>query len=169
MSSRKKLSSTVESLDMCEDEDIGFFEGDVDFGTAIASFNFGNVKETSSKALTEPILNAPAVPTVVCTSAPCTPAESAANKQGTTSIMLNSSNSPAVQRSSPSKTLGIGSTPMIDGEAFSIKRGYQFRPSTIRKLHELRALHPDINAYINTIIDEAITHYYNYVLSQRKS
>gem|GEM_PF-1185803 len=169
MSQRKKFGSTVESLDMCEDEAIGFVEGDVDFGKAIASFSFGNINEASSKTLKEPVLNAPAVTTAYCASTPSTPAVTAVNKQGTASIMFNSSNSAAAPGRSPSKSPRIGSTPMIDGESFSIKRGYQLRPSTLRKLHELRALHPDINAYINTIIDEAINHYYNYVLSQRKN
>jgi hypothetical protein len=64
---------------------------------------------------------------------------------------------------------GIGMTPAIDGEAFSIKRGYQFRPSTLRKLAELKARHPNVNVYLNTILDEAINHYYNYILNEQGS
>ena len=60
-----------------------------------------------------------------------------------------------------------GLTPAIDGEFFTIKRGYQFRPSTIRKLNELKTLHPNINAYLNTILDEAILHYYNYIIKEK--
>jgi hypothetical protein len=64
---------------------------------------------------------------------------------------------------------GTGLTPTIDGEAFSIKRGYQFRPSTLRKLFELKSKHPDVNTYLNTILDEAINHYYNYIINEKNS
>lgn len=56
-----------------------------------------------------------------------------------------------------------GITPPIAGEVFDIKRGYTFRKSTVRKLNELKAAHPDVNVYLSTIIDDAINHYYNYV------
>lgn len=53
-----------------------------------------------------------------------------------------------------------GITPPIDGEYFTINRGYKLRPSTVRKLNEIKAGHRDINIYMNTIVDEAINHYY---------
>ena len=56
-----------------------------------------------------------------------------------------------------------GTTPPIDGEYFTIKRGYKLRPSTVRRLHEIKAGHSDINIYMNTIIDKAINHYYEEV------
>jgi hypothetical protein len=55
-----------------------------------------------------------------------------------------------------------GLTPPIDGETFKYKRCYQFRESTVRMLNELKAAHPDVNVYLNTILDEAIRHYYKY-------
>lgn len=65
-----------------------------------------------------------------------------------------------------SKATGLrGLTPPIDGESFSVKRGYQFRPSTLRKLNELKTKHPDLDVYLNTILDAAILHYYNYIMS----
>lgn len=57
-----------------------------------------------------------------------------------------------------------GITPSIDGESFDIKRSYQFRESTLRMLNELKANHPDINVYLNTIVDAAIRHYHHYVV-----
>lgn len=66
-----------------------------------------------------------------------------------------------------SKAAGLrGLTPPIDGESFSVKRGYRFRPSTLRKLNELKTKHPDLNVYLNTILDAAILHYYNYIMSE---
>ena len=59
------------------------------------------------------------------------------------------------------KPTANGATPPIDGEAFDIKRCYNFRKSTIRKLNELKAKHPDVNAYLCTILDEAINVFYN--------
>jgi hypothetical protein len=57
-----------------------------------------------------------------------------------------------------------GITPPIDGETFDVKRTYALRKSTIRKLNELKAAHPDVNVYLSTILDAAITHYYNFIL-----
>lgn len=56
-----------------------------------------------------------------------------------------------------------GVTPPIDGEYFTIKRGYKLRPSTLRRLNEIKAGHRDINIYMNTIVDEAINYYYESV------
>lgn len=59
-----------------------------------------------------------------------------------------------------------GMTPPVNGEAFDIRRTYAFRKSTIRKLNELKAAHDDVNVYLSTILDEAITEYYNRVLGK---
>lgn len=64
-----------------------------------------------------------------------------------------------------SKTYGV-TTPR-DGEAFTIKRGYQFRESTLKKLNELKA-HAGINTYFNEIIDTAICYYYDAVFKNKK-
>ncbi len=56
-----------------------------------------------------------------------------------------------------------GLTTPIDGELFNIKRSYQFRSSTLRKLIELKSKDPDINIYLNQIIDKAICFYYNHI------
>lgn len=64
------------------------------------------------------------------------------------------------------KAVPNGITPPINGEAFDLKRTYAFRKSTIRKLNELKATHEDVNVYLSTILDEAITEYYNKVLGK---
>ena len=56
-----------------------------------------------------------------------------------------------------------GLTPPINGENFTVKRSYTMRPSTVRKLNALKTEHPDVNVLYNTIVDMAITHYYNYI------
>ena len=54
-----------------------------------------------------------------------------------------------------------GLTPPINGEPFDIKRGYQFRASTIKKLNQLKGSSHNINIYLNEIIDAAICYYYD--------
>ena len=129
---RKKNKEVIESLDDGDFEEEGFIEGEVDFGNAVASFNFATSENVeSSEALSEPKL---------------------------TSNTFKSMNDTC-------STTPRGITPPIDGEVFTVKRCYQFRPSTVRKLNELKANHPNINAYLNTIIDEAIQHYHHYIFN----
>jgi len=63
------------------------------------------------------------------------------------------------------KPTANGITPPIDGENFDIRRSFKFRKSTVRKLNELKANHPDVNAYLSTIIDAAINHYYDHIIN----
>jgi hypothetical protein len=64
------------------------------------------------------------------------------------------------------KTTPRGITPPVDGEHFTMKRSYQLRLSTLRKLNELKAKHPDVNVYINTILDAFIQHYYDFIIKE---
>ncbi|MDR3598072.1 MAG: hypothetical protein P4L60_25360, partial [Clostridium sp.] len=59
-----------------------------------------------------------------------------------------------------------GAAPAIDGETPTIKRSYTLRSSTIRKINELKHLHPDINVCVSTIVDLAIDHYHNYIVNE---
>jgi hypothetical protein len=134
----KGKNFNVEYIDACEIEDEGFFEGDVpNLGTPIATFNFGVDLNNANRDLS---VNAQPIGT----------------KQEDT---LRS------ERKFIS-TAAKGLTPPVDGEQFTLKRGYQFRPSTLRKLNELKAKHPDINVYLNTILDAAILHYYDLIINQ---
>lgn len=134
-----KLFSDVESLDAEEIEEDGFIEGDVNFGTPIAVFNFEGAAQLENDSRTSLQQNDP-------------------GKTSCTAIL-------DVQNI---KTVPRGITPPIDGEEFSLKRSYQMRPSTVRKLSELRAKHPDVNVYLNSILDAAITHYYSYIIQEEK-
>ena len=59
-----------------------------------------------------------------------------------------------------------GLTPPVDGEKFDIKRSYQFRASTLKKLNQLKGDSDNINIYLNEIIDAAICFYYDSVFNQ---
>jgi len=47
-----------------------------------------------------------------------------------------------------------------------VKRTYMLRSSTVRKLNELKSIHPDLNAYVSTIVDLAIAHYYEHIINE---
>ena len=57
-------------------------------------------------------------------------------------------------------------TPPIDGETPNIKRTYTLRSSTIRKINELKNVHPDINVCVSSIVDIALDYYHNYILNK---
>jgi hypothetical protein len=62
-----------------------------------------------------------------------------------------------------------GLTPPVNGEQYTVKRSYTMRPSTVRKLNALKTEHPDVNVLFNTMVDMAISHYYNYIFNEHGS
>ena len=56
-----------------------------------------------------------------------------------------------------------GMAPPINGEHLDIKRTYMLRASTVRKINELKSIHPELNTYVSTIVDLAIAHYYEHI------
>ncbi|NFG28489.1 hypothetical protein FC777_15535 [Clostridium botulinum] len=58
-----------------------------------------------------------------------------------------------------------GAAPPIDGESANIKRSYTLRKSTVRKINELKSIHPDINVCVSTIVDIAIAYYHEHILN----
>ncbi len=80
----------------------------------------------------------------------------------------NKTNSIEPQNISTSPVQKIrGLTPKINGEAFYIKRCYQFRSSTLKKLNQLKGESDNINIYLNEIIDAAICYYHNSVFNNK--
>ncbi|GIM28428.1 hypothetical protein CPJCM30710_10940 [Clostridium polyendosporum] len=141
---RKKAISPTKDIDIndlsYEDEfDENGFDEMVN-GTPLANFNFNE----SSIPSHEPII-----------------------KQGQ-SVQLEVKTPNELIDHRKAKTVPNGITPPIDGEAFDIRRTYQLRESTVRKLNELKAAHPDINVYLNTILDDAINHYYKYIFLENR-
>jgi hypothetical protein len=62
-----------------------------------------------------------------------------------------------------------GLTPPVKGEQYTVKRSYTMRPSTVKKLNALKTEHPDVNVLFNTMVDMAISHYYNYIFNEHGS
>ena len=77
-----------------------------------------------------------------------------------TPITLNKNNSSEDNRKSP---IVNGIAPPINGEFLDVKRTYMLRASTVRKINELKSIHPELNTYVSTIVDLAIAHYYEYI------
>ena len=78
----------------------------------------------------------------------------------------NSVNSPNKKEIVDHRTLKSnpnGRTPAVDGEAFDMVRSYTLRRSTVRILNKIKVIHSDDNVYLNTIVDEAIRYYYEYL------
>ena len=67
-----------------------------------------------------------------------------------------------------SKANPNGRTPPVDGEVFDMVRTYVLRRSTVRILSKIKAIHMDDNVYLNTIVDEAIRYYYDYLKNNLK-
>jgi hypothetical protein len=129
-----KNTSAIECLDEYDIEEEGFIEGDMDTGKVLSTFSFGM----------------------------CADSKNDKDSSIQSTVHLNTDEKLAAQpqtyTSSPR-----GLTPPINGEYFTVKRSYAMRPSTVRKLNELKATHPDVNVLFNTIIDMAISHYYDYI------
>ncbi|MBC8060599.1 MAG: hypothetical protein H7Y18_08030 [Clostridiaceae bacterium] len=70
---------------------------------------------------------------------------------------------------SSKRTYAYGITPPVNGEYFDTRRSFSFRKSTVRMLNELKAADPDINIYLNSIVDRALRHYYEYVIKEKDS
>ncbi|MBE6072788.1 MAG: hypothetical protein E7208_12730 [Clostridium butyricum] len=54
----------------------------------------------------------------------------------------------------------------LEDEASTIKRSYNLRTSTIRKLNELKSIHPNLTVSVSTIVDSALDHYYTYITKE---
>lgn len=136
---KKKNFNNVEILDAYEVEDEGFIDGDFTGGKTLATFSFGTSKDSQ------------------------------ANTAATAPLVTNKAAAASPLSSLSFRVSQRGLTPAVDGELYTIKRCYQFRPSTIRKLNELKANHADFNVYLNTIIDEAISYYYQHAMAKKSN
>ena len=72
---------------------------------------------------------------------------------------------PKDDRTAQSYPYGI--TPPVDGEYLDTRRSFSFRKSTIRMLNELKSAYPDINIYLNSIMDKALRHYHEYIFKEK--
>jgi len=152
-----------------EVEETGFDEEIV--GTPVASFSFNNNTIEENPLLTLHHLNTNTKTNLNTTSTSNSKLLNSSKENEIQNHSVNNFSTPAninncsteIVDNRVGKPKPNGITPPIDGEPFDLKRTYPLRSSTVRKLSELKAAHPDVNAYLSTILDAAIVHYYNYI------
>ncbi len=139
MKGKNKAVNYIEELtvdDDCDNNGICDNISGTVSGTVISSFNF--VKENPPS---EVLLKAGAV----------------------TSLCLNND---GIIDNRKFKTMATETTPPIEDEPLNVPRSYKIRNSTARMLNEIKAAHPDVNVYMNTIVDTALRNYYDFFFSE---
>ncbi|NFN44440.1 hypothetical protein FDB53_04200 [Clostridium botulinum] len=86
-------------------------------------------------------------------------------EQKTISINNNNISSNPLLFDNRNTPIANGATPPINGEAANIKRSYTLRKSTVRKINELKSIHPDIGICVSTIVDIAIEYYHTHIVN----
>ncbi|MDU4848485.1 hypothetical protein [Clostridium sp.] len=153
---RKKNDEIPKSdFEVNESQDLLSFDSNENLGECIASFSFGN----SSYSDIDISSNHSSINN--------TEKETLLIKSNTEKI-TNISNNNKSQDLFDNRTTPIanGAAPLIEGEVPDIKRTYMLRNSTVRKLNELKTIHPDINVCVSTIVDIALAHYYKYITEE---
>ena len=136
---RKKNDEIPKSdFEVKESQDLLSFDSDADLGKCVATFNFCDNTDNDLNTSTN---------------------------IKTTVTMPNNNKSKDLfdNRTIP---IANGATPILDGETPDVKRTYTLRASTVRKINELKSIHPDINACVSTIVDRALEYYYKYITEE---
>ncbi|MBN1075026.1 hypothetical protein DVV91_11810 [Clostridium botulinum] len=87
------------------------------------------------------------------------------NKTNNNTLKNNNLKSNALLFDNRKTPIANGAAPSIDGEAANIKRSYTLRKSTVRKINELKSIHPNINVCVSTIVDIAIAYYHEHIIN----
>jgi hypothetical protein len=146
MARRKKTSSkNLFEIFESDDENVeenGLIGGDVEFSKdAVATFSFAN--DTADLSTPNIQSQSEAAPE---------------NKNEIKELKFNELIDNRKQQTQP-----YGITPPVAGEHFEVSRTFKFRRSTVRLLNRLKAEHQDENAYLSSIVDEAIRYYYEHI------
>ena len=160
----KKKTSTLPKNDFAPEEELdisGFTSEPIAVGDCISSFSFDDdsIEEVS---ISSDKNNAIAISPEV-TKTMNFDSSYVNNKYGQITVTSADRNILEDNRKTP---IANGMAPPINGEYLDTKRTYMLRNSTVRKLNELKSIHPEINTYVSTIVDMAIAHYYNYIINE---
>lgn len=167
---RKKNDEIPKSdFDVKESQDLLCFDSEVDLGECVASFSFcdnadNNSNTSSSNADEEAELIKTNTTEIKNTEKRFFSSEANSISSNTEAAITMSNNNKSKDLFD-NRTIPIanGATPILDGEIPDVKRTYTLRASTVRKVNELKGIHPDINACVSTIVDRALEHYYKYI------
>ncbi|VDG72159.1 Uncharacterised protein [Clostridium carnis] len=170
---RKKNDEIPKSdFEVNESQDLLSFDSDTDLGQCVASFSFCNNTDNDLNASSidvdeEAIIKSSTteINNIEKTLPTFQNNTTSSNVKAATNISNNDNKSKDLfdNRTIP---IANGATPILDGETPDVKRTYTLRASTVRKVNELKSIHPDINACVSTIVDRALEHYYKYITEE---
>ena len=146
---RRKKGLTIDPNDICYEEpyeEIGFEDAGKIKGTLVEGFSF---TEDVVAFAPRPTTNPPLKPNTF---------NAASNIKVKSTERNNTSSSDIFDMRRLSVVNGL--TPPIDGEKLEHKRCYMLRFSTLKKLEQMKAMHPDI-VYVSSIVDMAINYYFD--------
>lgn len=138
-----------EDLDIC-----GFTSEPIALGDCISSFSFDD------DIISENIITTNNETSLKSTNA----TEIISSKNKTSSANKTNASNKNILADNRKSQVANGMAPPIDGEFLDTKRTYMLRASTVRKINEMKSMHPDLNIYVSTIVDLAIANYYNYIV-----
>jgi len=158
MAKKKDLQPPKNDFEYDEGEVYGFTDKAPIGLDVVSSFSFSDDSETQAHELNSEIKsNDNNIPKDnIKTETNTTEFEQAKNIYNSTKDIFDNRRTPLPNRA----------TPPIDGETPTIKRTYTLRDSTIRKINELKNVHPDINVCVSSIVDIALDNYHNYILNE---
>lgn len=155
-------------FDVNESQDLLCFDSTENLGECVATFNFGNssnadldIRSNKLSINNNETNNIEKDKTMVLNDN-----SYSNNKNDINNSYYNTSQELFDNRTTP---IANGAAPLIEGEVPDIKRTYMLRASTVRKLNELKSIHPDINVCVSTIVDIALDYYYKSIVKEGKS
>lgn len=140
------------------EEMLGFTSKPIVAGQCISSFSFDDNVDAENLTATNANNNSSFESNYT------TPSISSDNKATPANNTIASNNK--IITDNRKASVANGMAPPIDGEFLDTKRTYMLRASTVRKINELKSIHPDLNTYVSTIVDLAIAHYYNHIVNE---
>lgn len=162
MSKRKQNEPPKNDFAPDENEEIlGFTSEPIASGQCISSFSFDDDVDAENITVTNANNDSS------LESNNTTPNISYNNKSTSENSTIVSNNK--ILEDNRKASVANGMAPPIDGEFLDTKRTYMLRSSTVRKINELKSIHPDLNAYVSTIVDLAIARYYNYIVNEGRN
>ena len=170
---RKKNDDIPKSdFEVTESQDLLSFDSDADLGECVASFSFcdntDNDLNASSIDVDEEAIIKSRTTEINDTEKVLPTFQNNITSYNVKTATNISNNNNKSKDLFDNRTIPIanGATPILDGETPDIKRTYTLRASTVRKVNELKSIHPDINACVSTIVDRALEHYYKYITEE---
>ena len=177
---KNDFAAAEEDIDIC-----GFSDEPIITGECIASFSFGDDSadespEASLNLSNNTIVTSESASTKTIDFNNATNSNSNTNSNANANTDTNNSNTSStlthnVKTLSNNKDILTdnrkapvvnGCAPPIGGEYLDVKRTYMLRSSTVRKLNELKSIHPNLNTYVSTLVDLAIAHYYDHIVNE---